>query len=545
MADKLGRTSASGSSHDCVYIELDHCVSRNELVQRLRNVTRVREVKNCISKCDQSLLDGYGETAHYLQTNVLVQPFSSQHFIEFELNLSHCHHATVSVAFKKSNHEEGLLLEAWRILRAVAGDNALFPRRVQSWYDDILAQFGDSEMLRVLLEVREKPHSVSDFSSEDSDQQGSLKDSSGSDSPSIHSDSQDSPAPGAAAADMLHLKTKPWIHLRYQYVFTKKIDEIFEGRTQFFVHLVKQHYQPHLQNSRVFEYNPFTESWRKDRWTQSRRAIQEIRDSSNLAEEYEQLLSELPAATVKFYDCMPHSLDVTPVTTSSRLSFNDCMPQTRAWALVKLSELHRGEVVQISHHQSQWRLEEGSCPEPPSQQLRCESQAQPLAGNSGKRKNQLDSADEYDRWQDMAQIEKCQRQEEYGRTDTTEIQIATEDGVIDAGFAGWDSSRSPLLPDWDRQKYLCVVPCRAREDCHWRREMLCSTLGDMFRVLGKEHSAASIYDFYQTRKIAVRKLADCERRQPQRKRIKHSLKRAALAPGTGVCNICDGCHEQP
>ena len=298
------------------------------------------------------------------------------------------------------------------------------------------------------------------------------------------------------------------------------------------MHLVKQHYQPHLEDSRVFEYKPFTDSWPSECWAQSRRAMQDIRDNSKLQVEYEQLLSELPAATLKFYDCMPQSLDVAPA-------------KMRAWALVKLSELHRGEVVQISHHESQWRLEEGSCPEPPSQPLRCESQAQPLAGNGGKRKNQLDSADEDDRWQDMTQIEKCQRQQEYGRTDTTEIQIATEDGVIDAGFAGWDSGRSPFLPDWDRQKYLCVVPCRAREDCHWRREMLCSTLGDMFRVLGKEHSAASIYDFYQTRKIAVRKLADCERRQPQRKRIKHSLKRAALAPGTGVCNICDGCHEQP
>ena len=44
------------------------------------------------------------------------------------------------------------------------------------------------------------------------------------------------------------------------------------------------------------------------------------------------------------------------------------------------------------------------------------------------------------------------------------------------------------MPDWDRQKYLCVVPCRTRDDKHWRREMLCSTLGDMFRVLGKDHS---------------------------------------------------------
>ena len=46
------------------------------------------------------------------------------------------------------------------------------------------------------------------------------------------------------------------------------------------------------------------------------------------------------------------------------------------------------------------------------------------------------------------------------------------------------------------------------------RQTLCSALGQMFKVLGKEHTAEDIYQFYMTRKIVVRKVEDAERRRP-------------------------------
>ena len=77
---------------------------------------------------------------------------------------------------------------------------------------------------------------------------------------------------------------------------------------------------------------------------------------------------------------------------------------------------------------------------------------------------------------------------EYGRTD--------------------DNSRPGVLfqPDWDKQVHLCVVPCKGSVACHWRRQTICSTLGDMFKALGTHHSASEIYYFYKTRKIVARKM---------------------------------------
>ena len=71
------------------------------------------------------------------------------------------------------------------------------------------------------------------------------------------------------------------------------------------------------------------------------------------------------------------------------------------------------------------------------------------------------------------------------------------------------------MPDWDRQVYLCAVLCRSECNWHWLRNTLCSTLGHLFKVLGKEHTAVDIYQFYLSRKLVVRKVADRERQQPR------------------------------
>ena len=80
-----------------------------------------------------------------------------------------------------------------------------------------------------------------------------------------------------------------------------------------------------------------------------------------------------------------------------------------------------------------------------------------------------------------------------------------------------DAYLQKFLPDWDNQKYLCVVPCKSSSLWHWLRRTLCTTLGQMFKVLGKEHTAYDIYKFYMSRKIVVRKLAEQERRQNSHK----------------------------
>ena len=70
---------------------------------------------------------------------------------------------------------------------------------------------------------------------------------------------------------------------------------------------------------------------------------------------------------------------------------------------------------------------------------------------------------------------------------------------------------------WHTRTYLCVVDCIFRSNCHWRRVVKCSTLRDMFRALGRRHTAADIYYFYLTRKIVARKVAEAERRKTRAK----------------------------
>ena len=288
---------------------------------------------------------------------------------------------------------------------------------------------------------------------------------------------------------MRKLKAIPRKEVRFRHVLTQPIDEAFEGKTLFLCGLLKEHYLQHLDDSHVFQYEPWKEGWLSKCWAQNRSAMQSMRDDADVLNVYEQLLSDLPAVTISFYDC-------------KGLSAHD-PPATRAWALVKLCERHRGEVVQISRHDNSWSLEDGPCPVPQSQQFRCAapySQRVPDPNISFEEKNQI--------------------QLEYGRTDTPAIQWAAEERGAAAGFAGSAQMAHPgvpFMPNWDKQQYLCVVPCRASNDSHWRREMLCSTLGDMFKALGTEHSASTIYYFYLTRKIATRKVSDCDRRKKGRR----------------------------
>ena len=114
------------------FVELDHRMSREDFVNRLKRVTGVRKVTDCVSKfdleCPGNALNtrepDYGVTGHYLQANVLVKSSLGGKGMEFELTFS-CHmkgggrdhppQRTVSMVFKKPT--KALHPEAWRISR--------------------------------------------------------------------------------------------------------------------------------------------------------------------------------------------------------------------------------------------------------------------------------------------------------------------------------------------------------------------------------------------------------------------------------------------
>ena len=186
--------------------------------------------------------------------------------------------------------------------------------------------------------------------------------------------------------------------------------------------------------------------------------VQGIRDNSNLRAQYEQLLSEMPDITHEHYN----DVDLNELDSPS------------AWTLVKLLERHRGEVVHVSHRENDWKLVAGRCPWPRikyQQQLLCEDPTTP--GSC------------FSRWENSMNFQKLEYYE-------------------------W------LRPKWSEQTFLCVAPCQGSYKHHWRRRTLCSTLGDMFKALGKDYTAAMIYNFYKSRKIVVRKVATAARRKSHR-----------------------------
>ena len=116
-----------------------------------------------------------------------------------------------------------------------------------------------------------------------------------------------------------------------------------------------KHYDPTKRDSHVFDYHPSQDNRIKMRWKQNLENVLAIRECKNLRAKYEKLLSHLPQIVFEVYTC----IDLAAIESLA------------AWMLVKLLELHRGEVVQISHHENTWELMTGRCPEPKSKQLLC------------------------------------------------------------------------------------------------------------------------------------------------------------------------------
>ena len=74
-----------------------------------------------------------------------------------------------------------------------------------------------------------------------------------------------------------------------------------------------------------------------------------------------------------------------------------------------------------------------------------------------------------------------------------------------SGGAWWDLN--DLKPDWAAQVIRCILPCR-NADTHtheWLREGPVTTLGELFKHLGTDHTAKAIYAFYRKCRLVVLK----------------------------------------
>ena len=60
-------------------------------------------------------------------------------------------------------------------------------------------------------------------------------------------------------------------------------------------------------------------------------------------------------------------------------------------------------------------------------------------------------------------------------------------------------------PDWEAQRYRCVVPCVNTADYEWVRLGPIITLGELFMQLGKFFTAKHIYAFFRTLRIVALK----------------------------------------
>ena len=134
--------------------------------------------------------------------------------------------------------------------------------------------------------------------------------------------------------------------------------EMWRGVAQFLVledwedTLIK-HYDACKENNHIFDYYPLQDNWIRMCWIQNLKKMMAIRNCQKLTAKYAKLLSHLPHIGFDVYAC----IDL------------DAIERRAAWLLVKLLELHRGEVVQISHHENAWELMTGRCPEPWNPQL--------------------------------------------------------------------------------------------------------------------------------------------------------------------------------
>ena len=141
------------------FIELTYSMTRECFVAQLRGVSDVELVGDCNRKFDPGnpgneggqRARNYDPKGHYLQANVSVKSKKCRGVMEFSLtrsghvrssDLNDLTQATVSMYFKPPPH--GMLLEAWRILRAAAEPCTLYPDKVEEWFIEVVQEVSDS-----------------------------------------------------------------------------------------------------------------------------------------------------------------------------------------------------------------------------------------------------------------------------------------------------------------------------------------------------------------------------------------------------------------
>ena len=112
--------------------------------------------------------------------------------------------------------------------------------------------------------------------------------------------------------------------------------EMWRGVAQFLVledweETLTKHYDATKENYHIFDYHPLQDNWIRMCWIQNLKKMMAIRNCQKLTAKYAKLLSHLPQIGFDVYAC----IDL------------DAIEALAAWMLVKLLELHRGEVVQI------------------------------------------------------------------------------------------------------------------------------------------------------------------------------------------------------
>ena len=131
-------------------------MTRDFFVAQLRGVSDVELVDDCNRKFDPGNAGSrrarnYDPMGHYLQANVSVKSKNLKGVMEVSLtrsghvrssNMNGLTQATVSMYFKPPPH--GMLLEAWRILRAAAEPCTLYPDKIEEWFIEVVQEVSDS-----------------------------------------------------------------------------------------------------------------------------------------------------------------------------------------------------------------------------------------------------------------------------------------------------------------------------------------------------------------------------------------------------------------
>ena len=291
-----------------------------------------------------------------------------------------------------------------------------------------------------------------------------------------------------ALRDMQALKAKGVKNVRWRSLTSQRASSCFQG----IVASVKTQLRD-LARSGCEDVTPSApqegKAWVDRMWQSSRRSMQDMRDDAS--KRPATLLLELPSTVW-------NKFDVAQVTTEDQCTT----------VLLRLCTHHKGEIVETNARDCKWTLTDGPCPNMPSAADRAVQIMHPQF--------------------------RC-----YPRDHQT-----TQTSCVDFGKQDIRGPSRAENPDWGRQMHRFYVPCTGTTARHWARTTTCTTLGSLFKILGRDYTAAAIYYVYLTmRVVAVKATADVSSltwrssirvaREDQHEAVKE------------FCEVSSGCLYQP